>query len=125
MRSSIKVWMLLAAVFMTAPAHAFNVLQCQGDIDVRLKGPSVVKKKIARSFTITRRDALELDLSIGGVALGRLFPWDHVVWEADAALAKKFKDVKFKTDDAKLISLSAVDLKTKKAHSFECEFQFD
>lgn len=117
--------MFLAAVLVAAPAHAFNVLQCQGDIDVRLRGPSVTKKKIARSFTITRQDALELDLSVGGVALGRLFPWDHVVWEADAALAKNFKDVKFKTDDAKQISISAVDLKTKTAHSFECEFQFD
>jgi hypothetical protein len=124
-RSSIKVWLFGALFFAVNSAQAFNVLQCQGNIDVRLKGPSKKTERVAQKFTIKREDALELDLSVDGVSLGHLFPWDHVVWEADIALTKNFKDVKFKTDDSKLILISAVALKTKAARKIECEFNFD
>jgi hypothetical protein len=124
MRSTIKVGMLAMLVFASSQARAFNVLSCSGDIDVRLKGPHVKKERFARSFTIKRTDALELDLSVDGWRIGRLFPWDHVVWEKAASL-KTFKDVTFKTDDATTISLTLYDLVHKKTHSLSCAFRFD
>ncbi len=125
MRSSIKVWLMVAIALFAQTVSAFNVLQCQGNIDVRLKGPLTKKERTVQSFSIKREDALELDLSVDGVNLGHLFPWDHVVWEADVGFSKNFSDVKFKTDDSKHISIVAKSLKTKKAHLLECEFTFD
>jgi|GEM_PF-4624833 len=120
-----KVLVFVLALAAVSPAFAFNALSCRGDLDVRLKGLDKKNEKTAQSFTIKREDALELDLSVDGFQIGHLFPWDHVVWEPDVSLYKNFKDVKFKTDDAKVISLSVFDLAHKKTHSLECEFRFD
>lgn len=120
-----KVWVILFALMSASSAFAFNSLSCHGDLDVRLKGPDKKKEKTAQSFTIKREDALELDLSVEGLQIGHLFPWDHVVWEPDVALYRNFKDVKFKTDDEKIISISVFDIAHKKAHKFDCELNFD
>ena len=123
-RLSIKVWVAFACTLMAVPAFAFNSLSCQGDLDVRLKGPNAKSEKLVQKFTIKKIEALELELSFGGVAVGRLFPWDHVVWEPDAGLLKKFKDVKFKTDDERMISLVFASMDGTK-HKFNCLLDFD
>ena len=124
MRLAIKVLVTCSVFALGAPAKAFNVLVCNGTIDVRLIGPSTKKTRSVKSFSITRKEALELDLLVDGVDLGHLFPWDHVVWEPVKSISG-FKDLKMKTDDETTIAISVFDVAHKKAHSFECHFRFE
>jgi apolipoprotein N-acyltransferase len=118
-----KVLVLLLIVAKCGVAQGFTMLTCSGNIDVRLIGPRSKNDRTVQTFTISRKEALQLDLSVAGASVGHLFPWDHVVWEEAASLVK-FKDVKFKTDDATQITISLFDLGEKKPHTLNCRFSF-
>lgn len=118
-----KVALTVLVYLMASRAPAFNRLSCTGDTDVRLVGRSKVVKANG-TFSLTRETALEIDVYSEGILVGKLFPWDKVIWNESPKL-NGFRDLRFKTDNETLIALSFYDIAHKRAHRLDCDFRFD